>query len=233
MPMPVADVPAGAVGNILESSCWVMTPRERGGRAGDVFPSSPLRPFFSGAPTGAHPRAAPLSAKIRSMNRARPPLAGQSAKQARMLEVLELFRIVFKSVRRHYQSVEQRAGIRGAQLWALAQIAEQPGIRVGDLARALAIHQSTASNLLRDLEASALITRKRLRHDQRTVRLYPTARAAGILRRAPRPLIGVLQQALADLPAEHLDALQLQLLRLISTMPAQAAEARRIPLSEI
>src|SRR3981081_2764965 len=66
----------------------------------------------------------------------------------RMLDVLEQFRVIFKSVRRHYRSVEERSGISGALLWALAQVAANPGSQVGDLARALAIHQSTASNLL-------------------------------------------------------------------------------------
>src|SRR5438105_15280012 len=70
----------------------------------------------------------------------------------RMLEVLEQFRVIVKSIRRHYQDVERRAGVTGAQLWALAQIAEQPGGQVGELARAPAVHQFTASNLESVLE---------------------------------------------------------------------------------
>lgn len=150
-----------------------------------------------------------------------------------MLEVLALFRVVFKSVRRHYQSVERRAGVRGAQLWALAQIAEQPGLRVGELARALAIHQSTASNLLRDLERAALVTRERTPEDQRTVRLRATRRGQEVLKRAPKPLIGVLQQALSDLPADHLDALQADLERVVAALRPRDPAARRTPLSEL
>jgi hypothetical protein len=55
----------------------------------------------------------------------------KSLQRRRMLEVLEQFRVIVKSSRRHYQDVERRAGLSGAQLWALAQIAEQPGARVG------------------------------------------------------------------------------------------------------
>src|SRR5712691_5097431 len=69
-----------------------------------------------------------------------------------MLAVLEQFRILFKSIRRHYHHVERRAGISGAQLWALAEVAADPGVKVGHLARTLAIHQSTASNLLHRLQ---------------------------------------------------------------------------------
>ena len=83
--------------------------------------------------------------------------AGQ---RRRMLEVLEQFRVIVKSIRRHYQDVERRAGVTGAQLWALAQIAGQPGSPVGELARALAVHQSTASNLVRELLKRRLVTRE-------------------------------------------------------------------------
>lgn len=74
-----------------------------------------------------------------------------SANHSEMLAVLELFRVVFRSIQRHYRSVQTRAGIGGAQLWALAQVAKSPGLKVGDRARGLAVHQSTASNLIRDL----------------------------------------------------------------------------------
>ena len=158
----------------------------------------------------------------------------RSVKKVRRLEVLEQFRIVFKSIRRHYQSVERRAGISGAQLWALAQIAGEPGIKVGELAGALAIHQSTASNLLRRLERLGLVTRKRQGRDQRTVKLYATGAGLKVLRRAPRPLIGVLQQALSDLPAASLSALRRELSRLIAVMKTKDIEAARaMPLSDI
>ena len=78
------------------------------------------------------------------------------AEHARMLEVLAQFRVVFKSVRRHYRDVELRSHITGALLWALAEVAGRPGAQVGELARALAVHQSTASNLVRRLAARGL-----------------------------------------------------------------------------
>ena len=155
-------------------------------------------------------------------------------KQPRMLEVLEQFRIVFKSIRRHYQSVEQRAGISGAQLWALAQIAGDPGATVGDLAKGLAIHQSTASNLLRRLEGLGLVTRQRKGKDQRVVALFATPQGLKVLKRAPQPLRGVLQQALSDLPARNLEVLRRELRKLIAAMRTKDLEAARaMPLSDI
>jgi DNA-binding MarR family transcriptional regulator len=164
-------------------------------------------------------------------NGAAPPV--RPSRQRKMLEVLELFRIVFKSIRQHYRIVERKTGISGAQLWALAQVADNPGIRVGDLAHALAIHQSTASNLLRDLEAAGLLARRKVREDRRSVRLHATPSGLGVLKRAPRPLIGVLQQALSDLPSANLDSMHRQLAHLIVLMKAGDDGARSTPLSEL
>src|ERR1043165_5171184 len=97
-------------------------------------------------------------------------------KHSRMLRVLAQFRIVFKSVRVHYQSVERRTGVSGAQVWALAQVAGRPGLRVGQLAAALAVHPSTATNLVRKLAALGFVERRRHGRDQRNVELFATPR---------------------------------------------------------
>jgi DNA-binding MarR family transcriptional regulator len=157
-----------------------------------------------------------------------------AAQRRRMLEVLEQFRIIVKSIKRHYQAVERRAHLKGAQLWALAQVAENPAATVGDLARALAIHQSTASNLLRALERQGLVVRERQSTDQRQVRLYATKKGVKLLKGAPRPLIGVLQQALSELPPARLHALHGELARVIALMRSKSiAAARELPLSDI
>ena len=150
-----------------------------------------------------------------------------------MLQVLEQFRIIFKSIRGHYHSVERRAGISGALLWALAQVAANPGTQVGGLAKALAIHQSTASNLLGRLESRGLLSRRREGKDQRKVQLFATAKGLRVLRRAPQPLIGVLQQALADLPVRKLHRLHRQLQSLIGAMKVKDPLARSTLLSEM
>ena len=150
-----------------------------------------------------------------------------------MLEVLAQFRVVFKSVRRHYQAVERRSHITGALLWALAEVARRPGTQVGQLARILAVHQSTASNLVRRLAARGLIARQRRGHDQRAVQLFPTRKGLRVLQGAPRPLIGLLQQALADLPPAHLRGLHTHLARLIRMMRFKVSAARTTLLSEM
>ena len=155
------------------------------------------------------------------------------AEHARMLEVLAQFRVVFKSVRRHYRDVEQRSHITGALLWALAEVAGRPGAQVGELARALAVHQSTASNLVRRLAARGLVERQRRGRDQRAVQLFPTRKGLRVLEGAPRPLIGVLQQALADLPPASLRDLHTHLARLVRAMRFRAPQARTTLISEM
>jgi len=151
-----------------------------------------------------------------------------------MLEVLGQFRIVIKSIRRHYQEVERQSGVNGAQLWALAHIATHPGAKVNELARALSIHASTTSNLIRRLDALGLITRSRIREDQRTVRLHVTSKGANAIKRAPRPLIGVLQQALSDVSERRLDTLHKSLGEVISAMKVKDVRARSAtPLSDL
>jgi len=62
-------------------------------------------------------------------------------------ETLKLFRIILKSATRHFHEIEKIAGIGGASLWALAEIAENKNLTVSGLAKAMSVHQSTVSNL--------------------------------------------------------------------------------------
>ena len=65
------------------------------------------------------------------------------------------------------------AGVSGAQLWAMERVAAAPGIGVGRLARELAVHQSTASNLVNSVPVAGGI-----RHNE-VESATPEERAAG------------------------------------------------------
>lgn len=158
----------------------------------------------------------------------------QRNSQEAMLEALAHFRVIIRSVRRHYQDVERRAGLSGAHLWALAEVARRPGLKVGELARAMAVHQSTASNLARRLHGVGLVRRARKGRDLRHVRLFTTPKGEKVLARAPRPSIGVLQQALSELPAARLRELNRALTKVVSLMKVKSvAAARALPLSDM
>src|SRR6185436_14066554 len=94
-----------------------------------------------------------------------------------------------------------------AQVWALAEVEAQQGLTVGELADRLAIHLSTASNLVRRLEELKLVTRSRSREDQRVVQLAVTAAGRRKIEQAPKPSMGLLQQALSEMSAAELAAL--------------------------
>lgn len=124
------------------------------------------------------------------------------------VRVLRRFRLVFNAVKSHFRAVETKAGVSGAQLWALSVVQEHPGIGVGDLARAMDIHQSTASNLLRGLVEGQLVVAERGSADRRAVQLNVTARGAKALAKAPAPFAGVLPEALGRLDKRTLARLE-------------------------
>ena len=161
----------------------------------------------------------------------RKPAAGARADPA--LLVLRRFRLVFDAVKRHFRAVEGKAGISGAQVWALSVVADHPGIGVNELAQAMHVHQSTASNLLRLLMAAGLVTSQRAALDRRSVELTVTRQGRKVLSRAPAPLAGLLPDALGRLDAATLRRLDRDLGSLIEQLgAAPRAETRLIGASE-
>jgi DNA-binding MarR family transcriptional regulator len=146
--------------------------------------------------------------------------------------VLQQFRIVFNAVKAHFQQVERKAGVGGAQVWALSVIRDRPGIGVNDLAAALNIRQPTASNLVKSLSRQALIEVRREGVDRRAVQLHATLEARKVLRRAPGPFTGVLPEALAGLDPKTLRRLEADLNELIGRLDTDEAAAK-IPLAHL
>lgn len=145
--------------------------------------------------------------------------------------VLRRFRLVFNTMKTHFQQVEKQAGIGGAQVWALSLIDAQPGLGTSGLARAMDVHQSTASNLVRALQARGYVQAKKGGTDRRAVQLTLLPEGRAVLGKAPAPLSGVLPQALASLDAETLARLDEDLARLIRVLGGDEHDAR-IPLGQ-
>jgi DNA-binding MarR family transcriptional regulator len=118
--------------------------------------------------------------------------------------VLRKLRLVFNTVKGHFREVEKKTGVAGAQVWAMAVVRDQPGIGVNDLAKAMDVHQSTASNLLKPLIENGMMVAERASDDRRALKLRVTARGAAVLRKAPEPETGVLPAALQKLDHETL-----------------------------
>ena len=124
------------------------------------------------------------------------------------LSVLQRFRVLIRTAQRHSQWIERQSGVTGAQLWALQELMERPGLRVGELANLMALHQSTASNMVDKLESGGLVRKERTAADQRVVRIYLTDAGTELVAHAPSPARGVLPEALRLLPVEELTVLQ-------------------------
>ena len=158
-------------------------------------------------------------------------LAPESAAYRLMLVVLTQFRIVVANLKKHYVDIEQTTGVSGTQLWALIAISHQPGITVGMLARELAIHQSTASNMLDRLAELGHITRAREGIDQRVVSIYLTLLGKQTVKHAPEPAMGLLQNALLSLPQARVEGLHEHLDELIRTIGLTRKTGEGTPLS--
>ena len=145
--------------------------------------------------------------------------------------VLRQFRIVFNAVKTHFRQLERESGLGGAQVWALSVIESQPGIGATSLGKAMDIHQSTASNLVRGLVERGYVAAAREGSDRRNVALRILPPGQEVLRRAPAPLAGVLPNALATLDEATLLRLEQDLGSLIAQLDADET-AGRIPLSD-
>ncbi len=148
------------------------------------------------------------------------------------VRVLRRFRQVFNAVKTHFQQVEKLAGVGGAQIWALSVIQAQPGIGVNGLSRAMDIHQTTASNLVRALVAQQMVQVDRKGTDRRAVQLSVLAAGSQVLQKAPGPFSGVLPEALASLDALTLERLDQDLAILIAVLHPDR-RAAGIPLAQM
>lgn len=146
--------------------------------------------------------------------------------------VLRQFRVVFNAVRAHFQRVEKQVGVGGALVWALHVIRQQPGIGVNALAEAMDIHQSTASNVLRQLVAQGLVRTEKSEQDRRSVRIHIDRAGSNLLKRVTGPYEGVLPDALQKLSPDTIAQLHRNLTDLIAVLQADEGAAQ-IPLADM
>lgn len=134
------------------------------------------------------------------------------------LQVLQKMRIVIRAAQRHSLWIEKQCGVNGAQLWIMQELAETPGLRVGQITARLAIQQATTSNLLDTLVRRGLVIKARDREDARVVKLSLSADGMALLEAAPKPARGLLPEALAKLDAASLAALNTGLQDLLESI---------------
>ncbi len=175
---------------------------------------SASRPRLSKARSEAHARAGRARPRVAPARRPSPELA-----------TLQALRLLFGSARGHDAEVRRIAGISGSLLWALSEISAAGGISVNELAERMALHQTTASNILYALAERKLVRRARDEADQRVVRLHITTEGKRVLLRAPGPYPGLLVDALRHLEERQLARLRKDLQALLAVMQRTATSA--------
>jgi DNA-binding MarR family transcriptional regulator len=146
------------------------------------------------------------------------PVAGREESARLVLLTLQRFRLIFAAARAYDAEIRQSTGMPSSQLWALSEVARAPALSVTGLAERMAVHQTTASNLLNALVERKLVRRVRDAADQRIVRLHATTEGKRVLLGAPGPYVGLLVDALRHLDGKQLAALNKSLDKVIGSL---------------
>jgi len=131
------------------------------------------------------------------------------------MQVLKKFRRALRLTRVNAGSLPKRMPVSSAQMGALRELAEQPGMRVTDLADAMALHQSTISNLIDKLLQKQLVRRKTDSEDGRVVHLYLTAAGERVVLTSPSAAHNALLATLQRLSPKTLRILDRELANLL------------------
>ena len=145
---------------------------------------------------------------------------------------LRHFRVIFNSVKSHFQSIEKHAGIGGASIWALSIIQQSKVVTIKKLASEMDIQQSTASNLVKGLLTLEYVSIEKDTVDRRISNLTITEAGKKILKRAPGPFSGVLPSAISQLDEQTLIELNKNLARLVKRISADT-KSQAIPLANL
>lgn len=155
----------------------------------------------------------------------------ETGQEPSYLETLKKLRIVIRAAQRHSAWIEKQCGVTGAQLWIMQELHESPGMRVGEIAHRLAIHQTTVSNLIESLEKRQYVVKQRDPRDQRAVQLMLSAAGEELLLQAPKPARGLLPEAMRQLGEQELAQLTCGLQALLDSIGAMDEAYGMQPLS--
>jgi DNA-binding MarR family transcriptional regulator len=112
-----------------------------------------------------------------------------------------------RAMRRAARAADPATTLSVAQLEVLSCIAENPGLRPGELARALRLAPSSVATLLNTLGAADLVAREPLPADRRAVSLTLTAEGTRAVTRWQDVNASIIAAALGSLPAAARDSL--------------------------
>jgi len=140
--------------------------------------------------------------------------------------IVQGLRRIVKALHTYSQDVYRQYGLTGPQLWALKTLQREGRLSAGQLARALAVHQSSLSILIDRLEKRGLVTRVRSRGDGRFVLIELTKRGLSLSAMAPEPAQGRLLHGLLAMSRAEVTQIRRAVDRLVQLMEAEDTTAR-------
>jgi DNA-binding MarR family transcriptional regulator len=105
-----------------------------------------------------------------------------------------------RAMRRAVRAANPGMTLSVAQLEVLSCIAENPGMRPGELAKALRLAPSSVATLLNGVGTAGLVTREALATDRRSVSLTLSAQGEAVVSQWQNVNAQVISSALASLP---------------------------------
>jgi len=145
-------------------------------------------------------------------------------------EVVDSVRRLVGFLSQSARSVEERTGVTNAQAFVLRELLSDGALTINEIAERTMTLQSTASVLVKRLERSGLVERRRSDEDARRVEVSLTTEGRRVARRVPAPPLARLLTALEMLPPSRVDDLDRSLRALLAAM--HAPRGRRAPLFE-
>lgn len=152
--------------------------------------------------------------------------AVRSEKRTNTATIVQGLRRIVKALHTYSQEVRNAYGLTGPQLWALKTLQGNGRMTTGQLAAALAVHQSSVSILIDRLEKRGLVRRSRERLDHRFVDIALTKRGAALAAGAPEPAQGRLLHALEAMRLREVRKIRHAVDRLVEAMEATDVHAR-------
>lgn len=140
--------------------------------------------------------------------------------------IVQGLRRIVKALHSYSQDVYRQYGLTAPQLWALKTLQREGRLSAGQLARALAVHQSSSSILIDRLEKRGLVHRVRARGDGRFVLIELTKRGLALSAMAPEPAQGRLLHGLQAMSRAEVSQIRRAVERLAGVMEAEDTTAR-------
>ena len=149
------------------------------------------------------------------------------------MAVLQKFRVIYGSMRRHFREIEDRCGLPASQVWILQEVQNSPDLGITELSECIGVHQSTCSQLVEKLVARGCLVKVRHQRDQRRVGLRLLPDGVKAIDALPGPAEGLLPAALAVLPEVVLKTLDINLSELIRYLPRRSDLFAHVPLADM